>query len=140
MAPVQTISETLIPLIVGIAALTILDNSLGNWSQDGFRKIFEVKEVRLIALFGAAYGANGGRLIPAFLAMLLYNFLENDTSTLMRFFGINPFDTTASRISQNAPISDISSPGTGVNLPGTEINSPSENKSDSTDTTPSSER
>ena len=86
------ISTTVIPLIVGIAALTLLDHSLGNMSTDGFRRIFQNKEIRLIALFGAAYGANGGRTLPALVAMLIYNFLENDSEILNNYFGIDPFD------------------------------------------------
>ena len=132
MATGKTISETLIPLIVGIAALAILDNSLGNWSQDGFRKIFQHKEVRLVALFGAAYGANGGRLIPAFLAMMLYNFLENDTSTLTTYFGIDPFHNTENAAAQKTQTQ---------NEPPSieEIKSPAEKK-DQNDMTPSSDR
>lgn len=91
MTSTTSITETIIPFIVGLAALALLDSSLGNWSTDGFRTIFKHKEVRILALFGAAYGANGGRIMPALLAILLYNFLENDTTTYLNFFGVDPY-------------------------------------------------
>ena len=86
----QTITNFLVPTIVGIFALAILDNTLGNWSQNSFRKIFSNTHIRYFALFGAAYGGNGGKIFPAIVALVLYMLLERE-NIFMTYFGIDPF-------------------------------------------------
>ena len=87
----QTITNFLVPTIVGIFALAILDNSLGNWSRNSFRKIFSNPHFRYFALFGAAYGGNGGKIFPATVAVVLYMLLEWD-NIFIDHLGINPFE------------------------------------------------
>lgn len=83
------ISNLLVPIIVGIFALAILDNALGNWTTHGFQRIFRNRYIRVIALFGAAYGANGGRLHSAIFATVLY-FLIEYHNLYFEYFGIHP--------------------------------------------------
>ena len=76
MAP-QTISQNLVPVIVGIVSLMFLDNSLGNLQAVNVNELFKHPLPRSIALFGAAYGANGGRLYQALIAFIIYAFIEH---------------------------------------------------------------
>ena len=76
MAP-QTISQNLVPVIVGIVSLMFFDNSLGNLQAVNVNELFKHPLPRSIALFGAAYGANGGRLYQALIAFIIYAFIEH---------------------------------------------------------------
>ncbi len=63
---------SIIPIIVGVTALTVLDGQLGNLSPDAFKRLFTNPYLRAATLFGAAYGSNGARFWPAFFAIYVY--------------------------------------------------------------------
>ena len=89
MAP-QTISQNLVPVIVGIVSLMFLDNSLGNLQAVNVNELFKHPLPRSIALFGAAYGANGGRLYQALIAFIIYAFIEHQ-KVLFETLGLDIF-------------------------------------------------
>ena len=61
-----------VPIIVGMTTLTLLDAQLGNITVHQFNALFKNKVLRAITLFGAAYAANGCKLIPAVIAVYVY--------------------------------------------------------------------
>jgi hypothetical protein len=63
---------SIVPIVVGITALTVLDGQLGQLSPKDFQKLFTNPYLRGATLFGAAYAANGARLWPALTAIYVY--------------------------------------------------------------------
>lgn len=65
-------AQTLVAVATGAIAMLVLDAQLGNVIKDDFAKAVQLPWMRFSILFGAVYGANGGKMVPSLLALALY--------------------------------------------------------------------
>lgn len=93
------VHDRIVPILVGMMAVILLDHSLGHVEDSVFERLFHKRSVRIIALFGAAYGANGGRVRQAAVALTIYFLFQSDmvdhVKAIEDFFGSSEDETTA---------------------------------------------
>ena len=63
----------LIPTLVGLTQLMMADEVLRKIQLDGLRNVLTHPYMRILALFGAAYAANGARFYTGVLALYIYH-------------------------------------------------------------------
>lgn len=68
----KNVFDSSVSIIVGITAVVLLDKQLGGFTSVQFTRILHNDYAKLALLFGAAYAANGAKVIPALFAMYIY--------------------------------------------------------------------
>lgn len=120
----KTITQNLVPIIVGIVSLMFLDNSLGNLQAINVKELFKHPLPRAIALFGAAYGANGGRIYQALFAFSIYALLEN-YKDVMQAMGIDIFKVPFNIVESDSNTTPTPTPTVSPTQPPTSTVPPS---------------
>ena len=70
------ILNSVVPCVVGLAALMLVDDNLPHLNNSQIKTWTSKLEVKLTVLFGAAYAANGAKIIPAIIALYIYYLLS----------------------------------------------------------------
>lgn len=67
-----SLSQLIVPALVGVTVALILDTQLGNVSDRLLDRVAQNVYFRCLVLFGAAYAANGQKILPGLVAVYVY--------------------------------------------------------------------
>lgn len=70
--------SVVIPIFAGLATMFVIDYQFGKISIERFEKIISFQPLYIAALYGAAYGANGAKAIPAAISIVVYMVLVKE--------------------------------------------------------------
>lgn len=78
------ILNNVVPCVVGLAALMLVDDNLPYLNNPQIKMWTSRTEVKLAVLFGAAYAANGAKILPAIIALYIYYLLSTNEERLTK--------------------------------------------------------